>query len=70
VRCTLCHGPDLKGTSAVPGIAGRSASYIVRQLYDMQQGTRETKTMKAAVAKLTAEDMVNITAYVASRPIQ
>ena len=63
-RCTLCHGADLKGTATVPGIAGRSASYIVRQLYDMQQGTRQTKTMKAAVAKLTVEDMVNITAYV------
>jgi cytochrome c553 len=66
-RCTLCHGADLKGSATVPGIAGRSASYIVRQLYDMQQGTRQTKTMKAAVAKLTVEDMVNITAYVASR---
>jgi cytochrome c553 len=69
-RCTTCHGADLKGTAAAPGIAGRSPSYIVRQLYDMQQGTRQTKTMKAAVAKLTVEDMVNITAYVASRPVE
>jgi cytochrome c553 len=66
-RCTLCHGADLKGTTTAPGIAGRSASYIVRQLFDMQQGTRQTKTMKAAVAKLTVDDMVNITAYVSSR---
>lgn len=66
-RCTTCHGPELKGTATIPGIAGRSTSYIVRQLYDMQQGTRQTKTMKAAVAKLTGEDMVNITAYVSSR---
>jgi cytochrome c553 len=67
VRCTTCHGVDLKGTATVPGIAGRSASYVVRQLYDMQQGTRQTKTMKVAVAKLTGEDLVNITAYVSSR---
>jgi len=66
-RCTTCHGADLMGTATVPGIAGRSASYIVRQLYDMQQGTRPTKTMKTAVAKLTVEDIVNITAYVSSR---
>ena len=66
-RCTLCHGADLKGTAAVPGIAGRSASYIVRQLHDMQQGTRQTKTMNEVVEKLTVEDMVNITAYVSSR---
>jgi cytochrome c553 len=66
-RCTSCHGADLMGSATMPGIAGRSPSYIVRQLYDMQQGTRDTKTMKAAVAKLTVEDMVNITAYVSSR---
>jgi len=69
-RCTLCHGADLKGTAMVPAIAGRSPSYIVRQLHDMQHGTRQTKTMKAAVAKLTVEDIVNITAYVSSRDIQ
>jgi len=66
-RCTVCHGPDLRGTTVAPGIAGRSASYIMRQLYDMQQGTRATTSMKAAVAALTVEDMVNITAYVSSR---
>ncbi|MDQ2712756.1 MAG: hypothetical protein M3Y24_11115 [Acidobacteriota bacterium] len=27
---------DLKGLGPVPGIAGRSPSYLVRQLYDMQ----------------------------------
>ena len=69
-RCTVCHGADLTGTTTAPGIAGRSPSYIVRQLYDMQQGTRQTKTMKAAVVKLTVEDMVNITAYVSSRDTQ
>ena len=29
-RCTVCHGADLKGTPTAPGIAGRSASYIVQ----------------------------------------
>jgi len=38
--CGVCHGADLKGLGPVPGIAGRSPSYIVRQLYDMQQGSR------------------------------
>ena len=39
-RCAVCHGADLRGLGPVPGIAGRSPSYTVRQLYDMQQGTR------------------------------
>src|ERR1700676_1811131 len=28
-KCGACHGPDLKGLGPVPGIAGRSPSYIV-----------------------------------------
>jgi hypothetical protein len=36
VQCGICHGPDLKGLG--PGIAGRSPSYIVRQLYDLCSG--------------------------------
>jgi cytochrome c553 len=69
-QCAVCHGAELEGLGPVPGIAGRSPSYLVRQLYDMQQGTRKgqwTDLMKPVVAKLTAEDMLNIAAYTASR---
>ena len=69
-QCAVCHGADLQGLGPVPGLAGRSPSYIVRQLYDMQQGTRHgiwTDLMKPVVAKLTPEDMLNISAYTASR---
>jgi cytochrome c553 len=73
IQCAICHGPTLGGLGAVPGIAGRSPSYLVRQLYDMQVGTRKgpwTPLMKAVVDKLTAEDFVNIAAYVSSREPQ
>ncbi|MSU67137.1 MAG: hypothetical protein EXS40_00970 [Opitutaceae bacterium] len=40
VACSTCHGPDLMGLADVPGIAGRSPSYLVRQMYDLQQGKR------------------------------
>lgn len=69
-QCALCHGADLEGLGPVPGIAGRSPSYTVRQLHDMQQGARKgvwADLMKPVVAKLTAEDMLNIAAYTASR---
>jgi cytochrome c553 len=69
-QCGVCHGADLKGLGPVPGIAGRSPSYTVRQLYDMQQGTRKgiwTDLMKSVVANLTNDDMVAIAAYTASR---
>jgi len=70
--CTTCHGPDLRGLGPVPGIAGRSPSYLARQMYDIQVGARHgewSELMKPVVAKLTNEDMVNIAAYVSSRPM-
>jgi cytochrome c553 len=70
IRCGLCHGSELKGLGNVPPLAGRSPSYTVRQLYDIQQGNRNgpwTQLMKEAVSKLTVEDMVAIAAYTSSR---
>ena len=67
--CTICHGADLNGLGPVPGIAGRSPSYIVRQLWDFQQGSRKgawSPLMQQVVAKLTQEDMLNLAAYAAS----
>ena len=69
IPCANCHGPDLKGVGPVPGIAGRSPSYIVRQLYDFQQGVRAgsaSDLMKPTVAKLAQEDMISLAAYIAS----
>ena len=67
--CATCHGADLKGMGPVPGIAGRSPSYLVRQMYDMQAGARHgewAELMKPVVAKLGEDDLVNIAAYVSS----
>jgi cytochrome c553 len=69
VACATCHGATLEGLGPVPGIAGRSPSYITRQLYDMQVGTRTgvwSALMKPVVDKLTAEDLVAIAAYASS----
>ncbi len=70
VACGSCHGNDLKGLGPVPPLAGRSPSYTVRQLFDMQQGVRKgpwSPLMKAAVEKLTIDDMIAIAAYTSSR---
>lgn len=70
VACTTCHGANLDGMGPVPPLAGRSPSYLTRQMFDMQQGFRTgvwTELMKPVVAHLTEEDMLNISAYLASR---
>jgi cytochrome c553 len=53
LRCSICHGQDLKGLGDVPFLAGRSPSYLVRQLYDIKNGSRKgpwSPPMKEAVA--------------------
>ena len=68
--CLACHGADMRGTKLGPPIAGRQASYLSRQLFDFQKGTRNgemAKFMKPAVEKLTEDDVIAIVAYVSSR---
>jgi len=67
--CGVCHGADLQGLGPVPGIAGRSPSYLARQLYDMQAAARRgewAELMKPVVTRMSDEDLVNVSAYVAS----
>jgi len=69
IQCATCHGADLMGMGSVPGLAGRSPSYLVRQLYDMRQGKRTgewASLMMPVVSKLTTDDMLSIAAYLAS----
>jgi len=69
LACGACHGADLKGLGPVPGIAGRSPSYLVRQMYDMQAGVRKgvwTPLMTNVVSQLSEDDMLAIAAYSAS----
>ena len=69
VACATCHGTDLMGSGDFPGIAGRSPSYMMRQLWDMKVGTRNglfADIMNPVIEKLTVEDMRDIVAYLAS----
>ena len=69
--CTICHGDQLNGVGPIPGLAGRSPSYLVRQLYDFQHGTRAgpwSPLMAPNVINLTLDDMVALAAYAASLP--
>jgi cytochrome c553 len=68
-RCTTCHGANLEGLGPVPPVAGRSASYTVRQMSDIKTGTRHglwSELMKPVVEKMTPQDMLNVAAYTVS----
>src|SRR5712691_9012010 len=67
--CTICHGRDLRGLGPLPTLAGRSPSYLTRQLYDMQHGNRNgawTVLMAPVIAGMNADDVLNASAYLAS----
>ena len=69
VQCVTCHGADLRGNNVLATIAGRSPTYLFRQLYDFKSGTRKGQNgviMKPAVEKLSVADMIALVAYAAS----
>ncbi len=69
LACIACHGADLRGVGVIPPLAGRSPTYIVRQLLAFRTGARSTATsapMMPVVAALDVDDMMAAAAYAAS----
>jgi len=69
--CSSCHGMDLEGTALGPALAGAFPTYVVRQLYDFQNGKREgladtTGYMSSTSKLLTADEIVHVAAYIGS----
>ena len=67
--CGTCHGPQLQGIGQVPPIAGRSPTYILRQLLAFQTGARYGAAglpMRTVVETLKISDMIDASAYAAS----
>lgn len=68
-NCASCHGPALQGLDPAPAIAGRSPSYLVRQLYDFKHGARAgtgAAPMRAVAEQLSLDDMIAAAAYIGS----
>ncbi len=66
--CAACHGVD--GNSLVPmypKLAGLSANYIVKQLTQFKDGTRQDPVMAGMAAALSAQDMADLAAYYSSQ---
>ena len=67
--CTVCHGQGLTGLGPVPGIAGRSPTYLFRQLFYFKHGIRaglSSPLMTPQVDRLSMDDMIALSAYLAS----
>jgi cytochrome c553 len=73
VACNICHGEGLKGLANVPRLAGLHPIYVARQLHLFKDGGRagpDAPLMTKPVASLTNDDILNLSAYLASLPPQ
>ncbi len=71
IACNICHGDNFQGLADLPRISGLHPIYIFRQLYIFKNGNRHgvgAQLMKKAVAKLSNDDMLAISAYLGSLP--
>ncbi len=69
LACAGCHGADFRGIGLIPSIAGLSPTYVVRQLWDIKVGARtgvSAQAMKPVVASLSGQDMLALSAYLAT----
>lgn len=73
--CESCHGTTLEGQTVpglgvVPPLAGRSPTYIVRELLLFREGKRNDPAaapMRVEASALTVPEMIDVAAYAASR---
>lgn len=71
VVCSQCHLAQLRGTDRIPPIAGRSPTYLLRQMIAFRNGLRtndDAAQMNPVVEKLTMKEMIDIVAYLGSLP--
>ena len=67
--CTSCHGAHLQGVGLVPAIAGRSPTYLLRQLVGFQTGARAgaaAAPMLPVASALDMDDMIAVAAFAAA----
>jgi cytochrome c553 len=68
--CTACHGDRLQGIGLIPALAGRSPTYLLRQLVAFRNRDRtgaSAAPMQLETAKMTVSDMIAIAAYAAAQ---
>jgi cytochrome c553 len=68
--CVSCHGEHLQGIGLIPPLAGRSPTYLIRQLVAFRNQDRTGSSaapMQLVAAKLAVSDMIAVAAYAAAQ---
>ncbi|WP_027962243.1 c-type cytochrome [Halomonas halodenitrificans] len=72
--CVACHqadggGMNIPGGESWPRLAGLDADYMVKQLHDVKQGSREAPTMMPFVDGLDDQQIADVSAYYSQLPV-
>ncbi len=67
--CASCHGPEAKGTSSLPRLAGQHAAYTETQLkqFSQRERTNDNAVMHAIVSKMTPLEMAAVAEYLSGK---
>ncbi len=66
--CKACHGPTAKGMASFPKLVGQTSDYLADRLLAYKSGKKvgpNTPLMAPRAAKLSEEDISNISHYIA-----
>lgn len=64
--CVMCHGPEGKGSSIAPRLAGLPTTTIYQKLKAFKSGEIKNPMMEAQARKLSPQEMANLAAYFGS----
>lgn len=68
--CAACHGADGNSPSNMfPKLAGQGEAYLVKQMTEFKDGTRQNAVMAPMVAALTEQDMADLASFYASNKV-
>jgi cytochrome c553 len=69
--CAACHGSDGNSLAAnFPKLAGLGEKYLAKQMQDIKAGTRPIAEMTGQLDNLSDQDIDDLAAFYASKPIQ
>lgn len=65
--CKSCHGEHAEGMGPIPRLAGQHRDYLVEQLQNFASNARANEIMHANSKPLTADEIREVTAYIAAQ---
>ncbi len=70
IACMTCHGMNGEGLAAAgyPGMAGKNAQYLAKQIHDFQDAKRTHPVMDGIAKALSDDEIVAVTVYMQNLP--